>query len=205
MRRWVKICGVRSAADIRFAAGAGADAVGLNFFAGSKRFCPPELARDIVSAAPVSMAVFGVFVDTDRSRIERTIELTGVGGLQLHGDHSSADAQGWDRPVILAVQASSRDRVRRALEEAGAAGSVYRVLLDSPAGGGSGQRWAEETVGGLDLGQTVLAGGLGPANVADVVGRLAPWGVDSASGTESEPGIKDPRLIEEFIANARAA
>lgn len=201
----MKICGVRSTADAEAAASAGTDAIGVNFFAGSKRFCLPEVAHDIVSATPRSVAVFGVFVDADRSRIARTIEETGIGGIQLHGAYSSQDAEGWDLPVILAVEASSRQKVGRALDEAAGAGGSYRVLVDSPLGGGSGRRWADQVVDGLDLSDAIVAGGLGPSNVMDVVARFNPWGVDSASGTESGPGTKDRRLIEEFVANARAA
>ena len=79
------------------------------------------------------------------------------------------------------------------------------MLVDSPLGGGSGRRWADQVVDGLDLSDAIVAGGLGPFNVMDVVARFNPWGVDSASGTESGPGTKDRRLIEEFVANARAA
>ncbi len=192
-------------ADAKAVCAAGADAIGINFFEGSKRFCSPEAAAEIVSALSASVTVIGVFVDADRSRIARTIELTGIGGLQLHGRYSAEDAGGWDLPVIRAVEASSHEAVRRALDEARAAGTSSRVLVDSPAGGGSGLRWAPETVAGLDLSDAIIAGGLEPSNVAEAVASFDPWGVDSASGTESAPGVKDPRLIEEFVANARAA
>jgi phosphoribosylanthranilate isomerase len=78
-------------------------------------------------------------------------------------------------------------------------------MVDSP-GGGSGQvfDWslAEDVPGGLRL---ILAGGLGPDNVADAIRTVHPWGVDACSGLEASPGKKDPRKLRAFIANAKEA
>jgi phosphoribosylanthranilate isomerase len=82
---------------------------------------------------------------------------------------------------------------------------AYRLLLDSSAGGGSGTRFDEALIRGLDLSAAIVAGGLTPANVAGIVHRLGPWGVDVAGGVEIAPGKKDPALIREFIRNARVA
>jgi len=57
---------------------------------------------------------------------------------------------------------------------------------------------------GLDLSRAIVAGGLTPENVGSVVAALRPGGVDTASGVETEPGVKDPQLIREFVDNARS-
>jgi phosphoribosylanthranilate isomerase len=70
--------------------------------------------------------------------------------------------------------------------------------------GGTGERFAWETIGnpGRDF---VLAGGLGPRNVAEAVREVAPWGVDASSGLESAPGRKDPGKIREFVERAKGS
>jgi len=198
-RTWVKICGVTRVEDAEAAAEAGADAVGVNFVADSRRFCEPRAARLIVDAVGARVAVYGVFARAGRARIEAIVEETGVTGVQLHGDEADDEVAGWRLPVLRAVLAGSRRVVADAL--AGADG--YRVLVDSAAGGGSGTRIDDGLLDGLDLSAAVVAGGLTPNGVADVVERFAPWGVDVAGGVESAPGIKDHALIKEFVSRAR--
>ncbi len=205
MKLWVKICGVRSVKDALRAAEAGADAIGVNFFRSSPRRCAPETAARIAAAVGRRIEVIGVFVDAEVDEIVDQVVRLGLTGAQLHGDHSAQDAErvarvlGPDRRVIRAIRADSRSHVVEALAEA----RGYRVLLDSPRGGGSGTRFAEDTVAGVDLSAAIVAGGLTPANVARVVARLRPYGVDTASGVERAPGKKDETKVKEFIVNAR--
>ena len=198
---WVKICGLTSAAEAGSACEAGADALGVNFFRGSPRFCSREAAREIVMAVPRSVTVFGVFVGLERRRIMEYVEEVGLGGVQLHGGEDPQEAEGWELPVIRAVAVHSRDIAEAALDTA----HGHRVLLEGPGGGGSGSGWSWDLVQGLPLGEALVAGGLRPDNVAEVVRSLEPWGVDAASGVESAPGVKDTGLVREFIANAKSA
>jgi phosphoribosylanthranilate isomerase len=84
-------------------------------------------------------------------------------------------------------------------------GGAYRVLLDSPRGGGSGTEFDETLLRGLNLAAVVVAGGLTPATVAERVRRLRPYGVDVSSGVESAPGKKDATRVREFVRNAKSA
>jgi phosphoribosylanthranilate isomerase len=188
------------AEDALAAVDAGADAVGINFYSGSSRFCTREAAASIVSAVSSSVTVFGVFVRAGREVIEQTIEATGIGGVQLHGGEMGSEAEGWGLPVLRALAAGSAEINPDSLQS-----PDYRVLIDSPAGGGSGQRWKDEAVSGLPLDRAVIAGGLNPQNVGSVVSRLSPFGVDVAGGVEKTAGVKDHELIREFIQRARTA
>ena len=206
MKVWVKICGVTSGRDAENAVRAGADALGVNFWPQSARFCSEEAAREVVGATAGKAVVYGVFVGAPRSQIEAVIARTGIGAVQLHGGESAREAAGFAVPVLRAVPADSVERVRREL----AAAAGHRVLLDGPRTGdgrfgGTGRTFALRTVEGLDLSDAVVAGGLGPDNVAAVVRRLRPWGVDVAGGVESAPGTKDARLMEEFVSHAKSA
>ena len=78
-------------------------------------------------------------------------------------------------------------------------------LYEGPqSGAGETVDWARAAVV-AEGARMILAGGLASANVAAAVGAVRPWGVDVSSGVESEPGIKDPAKIREFIKAARAA
>lgn len=232
MRTWVKICGVTRVEDALVAFEHGADAIGLNFWPGSKRFCSVDRARAIVSAVAPGALVFGVFVRASREEIARTVREVGLTGVQLHGGEPLAEAEGWDLPVIRAVGASSRAVVARALAEAdirqqaeyaavekdaapaavrkeavpaGASSrwSGHRLLLDNASGGGSGVEVEASVLEGFDLRGALVAGGLTADNVAAIVRRLSPFGVDTAGGVEASPGIKDAHRIEAFVREAR--
>ncbi|RMD82073.1 MAG: phosphoribosylanthranilate isomerase [Candidatus Dadabacteria bacterium] len=198
---WVKICGITTVADALAACEAGADAIGLNFWPSSRRYCAPERAAEIVAALPPAVVAYGVFVDAGRDVVAATAERCRLGGLQFHGKEEAQDLVGWSLPVIRAVRATSREVVAAAL----GAAQGYRILIDSPAGGGSGRRFDPDVVRGLDLSQAIVAGGLTPENVAEVVRDLAPYGVDVAGGVERSPGVKDHRLVREFVRRAKGA
>jgi phosphoribosylanthranilate isomerase len=197
---WVKICGVTRAEDAEVAVAAGADAIGVNFYPSSPRFCDAAAARAIVEAVAGRAIVYGLFVNESRERISAIVSDIGVTGIQLHGDEPEELARGWGLPLIRAIRAGARDEVRRALAMA----TGYRVLLDSPRGGGSGTAFDATLVEGMDLAEAVVAGGLTPGNVSERIRLLRPWGVDVSSGVEAGPGIKDPLRVREFVSNAKS-
>lgn len=200
MATWVKICGVTRPEDARAAFDSGADAIGINFWPRSRRYCEPARARDIVAVLRPGELVYGVFVDEPRERIEQVVREVGLGGVQLHGSEPASAAQGWGVPVIRAIGATSREAVHEAL---GNRSQSPRILVDNAAGGGSGKVVDAALLEGLDLGEAIVAGGLTPANVAATVARFRPYGVDTAGGVESAPGVKDAKLIDEFVRAAR--
>ncbi len=201
MRTWVKICGITRIEDALACEAAGVDAIGLNFCESSPRRCELDAAAAITAALPAAVAVYGVFVAAGRERIARVIERTGISGLQFHGGEDEQELRGWGLPVIRAIAASSREDLVAAL----AGDSQYQLLIDSPRGGGSGERFSDDVVAGLNLSRCVVAGGLTPGNVAAVVRALRPAGVDTAGGVEIAAGIKDPARIREFVNNARSS
>jgi phosphoribosylanthranilate isomerase len=201
----VKICGVTRIEDARVAARAGADAIGVNFWPGSKRRVPSiERAAEIARAVPAGMLVVGVFVNAAREQIEQAIAACRLGAVQLHGDETPADCLGFPVPVIKAIPA----RVGTALAEFAARYPVDYVLLDTDSAGlhgGSGETFPWDRAIGVAPGRLFLAGGLRPENVAGAVRHVRPYAVDVASGVESAPGIKDPLKVEELVRNAHAA
>ncbi|MGL4549692.1 MAG: phosphoribosylanthranilate isomerase [Gemmataceae bacterium] len=208
----IKICGVITPADARFAADAGADAVGLNFYPQSPRFVTPQQAAALVRALPAFTAAVGVFVGVPLRQVCAVAFQLGLRGVQTYDDQPPAeDTFPFAHvPAFRVRDAAGLDHVRRFVAAATALGQTpAAVLIDSHVEGqmgGTGHRAPWELLKGFDVGvPLVLAGGLTPDNVAEAVAVVRPWGVDVASGVEAAPGVKDPDKVARFVQNARAA
>lgn len=195
MTPFVKICGLRTAADVAAATAAGADAVGF-LFATSPRQVDAHTARELAALAG-DMLTVGVFKDMPAAQVREVARASGVRVVQLHG-HYPKDAftevadPAWR--LIRAVSHTAPDL------RVGAYGEDI-LLVDAPRAG-SGESWDYESVAGLS-GQWLLAGGLTPATVAAAQRTTGAWGVDVSSGVESSRGVKDAALIAQFVAAAK--
>ncbi|MCJ7543762.1 MAG: phosphoribosylanthranilate isomerase [Phycisphaerae bacterium] len=213
----VKIEGLRDPATAVKIAQMGADAIGL-VFAESPRWVSPEQARAIVDALPPWVAAVGVFVDADATAINRVVDRTRIGYVQLHGDEPPQIVSQISAPCIKAFRVRDEGwlaEVRAWLEELGGRSNLAAELLDaySPAArGGTGERinWsmvaearAAGALAGLD--PIILAGGLDANNVGSAIDSVKPWAVDVASGVEDPkaPGVKDLKKVEDFIRATR--
>lgn len=200
----VKICGITRLDDALYACEQGADALGFNFWPGSRRFVAPEAAAEIVARLPPFVTPVGLFVNQPPTEVLHAAALARVQCVQLHGDEEPRDCAGHVLPVIKAFRVGKPED----LAPIPRYGTVAAVLLDAPSEGygGSGATFdwevARGALGGKPL---VLAGGLTPENVAAAIHALRPWAVDVASGVESSPGVKDPEKVARFIRAAKEA
>lgn len=200
----VKICGLTSVDDAVMCVAAGADALGLNFWSGSVRRCDEQVAREISAHLGDQVLLVGVFVDASLEEITRIKQEVGLGCVQLHGD---------EPPALLAqllphAYKALRVRGPQVADEVARYPGEH-VLLDAyvkgmPGGTGATFDWAlaAQIARARKL---TLAGGLVPDNVADAVRAVRPYCVDTASGVESAPGVKDAELVRRFVENARGA
>jgi phosphoribosylanthranilate isomerase len=197
----VKICGVTSPADAELAVRAGANAVGVNLWPGSRRFVTDVAAAAVLAAVPPGVLKVGVFVNATAADVERRIESLGLDRVQLHGDERAADFAAVDPARIIRVV-----RVRDAGSFSAAAGWsaglwLYDSFVDSYGGGGVPAPW--QLVARLAQRPFLLAGGLTPDTVAAAIAATHADGVDVASGVESSPRKKDPVKLNAFVAAAR--
>lgn len=207
----IKICGVTDAAALDAAVAGRADYVGLNFHPPSPRFLTPDAASRLAARNAGAIRRVGVFVDADDTAIAAAVAAGRLDAIQLHGNETPQRAaevsNRFGLPVWKVLAIASPADVRRAEAYADAADFL---LFDAktPAGalpGGMGLAFDWRLVaayrGRLPWG---LAGGLSPANVAQAVRITRAPLVDTASGVESAPGVKDPARIAAFCAAARA-
>lgn len=195
----VKICGITKLDDALVAIEAGADALGFNFFPPSPRYVEPETAAAIALALPKHIRRVGVFVNEFPTEITRIREMVGLDTIQLHGDEDPAHYEDLG-PLWRAVRVDSQFR-------AGAIPPwpVEALVLDGPAGtlyGGAGIPFDWNAANGLPQ-RIIVAGGLGPENVAQAVRLSNPWGVDACSRLETSPGIKHHERIRAFVKAVR--
>lgn len=207
-----KICGITRVEDAKVGCDAGADAIGLNFYAKSKRFVDTKTAAGIVESIEGQVAVFGVFVNASVEDIAKICLEVELSHIQFHGDESpevvkATKARIKGKSIVRAVRVLNNDLERAQLEidqwqNAGA----DLILLDAAsldAFGGTGKKLDWEKLNQLSFHVPwILAGGLDPTNVGSAIAIAKPQGVDVASGVESSPGIKSPDMVKAFVANS---
>ncbi len=217
----VKICGITGVDDAAAVAQAGADAVGLNFYAKSVRFVDTDTARAIVAALPPSITKVGLFVNAAADEIRDRLRQLGLDLIQLHGDEPpQLVARLADVPVMKAFRVGPQGLfpVYDYIEQVERLGCrLHAVLLDAfveGSYGGSGQAadWAAisaytsaRETSRRTLPPLVLAGGLTAENVARAIQTVRPAAVDTAGGVESSPGKKDAAMIKAFVQSAISA
>jgi phosphoribosylanthranilate isomerase len=198
----VKVCGITRPEDAEQAVSLGAWAIGFILWPGSKRYADPAVVAGISRALHRKIERVGVFVNQPLDEIAGLVDTLSLSYVQLHGDEGpsfcAAIAQRTGARVIKALRIShgadlrDLDRYHTDLH-----------LLDTAVKGsygGSGQAW-DWSLAAQRRSKTpfLLSGGLTPENVADGIAAVHPWGVDVASGVESEPGIKDPAKMQAFF------
>ncbi|MCP4549970.1 MAG: bifunctional indole-3-glycerol-phosphate synthase TrpC/phosphoribosylanthranilate isomerase TrpF [bacterium] len=204
----VKVCGITNRADAEAALAAGASWLGFIFHEGSPRAIQPDSCARITRALPGVKV--GVFVNKRLEEICDIARLTGLHGLQLHGDYREADvrqlkAQLPETFVTRVLPVSDR------MVELPESEADYLLLdtFDPDRHGGTGRRFNYDLLNGLIehdadrfARQVILAGGLKPENIA-AAAALSPCALDLASGVESEPGRKDPAKLKALFKALR--
>jgi len=197
----VKICGITRAEDALAALRLGADALGFNFWPGSRRYLAPAAAREIVARLPPFATTVGVFVNQPEEEIRAIASASGIQVLQLHGDEPPDLCARLPWPVVKAIPVDQVRALSRLLSY-----EVSAFLLDTPSRGygGTGVPFDWSLAEGVsDVAPVILAGGLDPDNVADAIRAVRPYAVDVASGVETEPGVKSASKMARFIARAK--
>jgi len=202
MRTRVKMCGITRLEDALACVEAGAAAVGFNFWPGSKRHVAVARAAEIAAALPRGVLRVGVFVRAPPDEVRTAVTTVGLDAVQLHGDEDPADYARVGVPLWQVL------RLGAALPQS-VSPHAAELLLDARVEGfgGSGRTFDWSLAQGARRFGVPLwvAGGLTAANVGEVVLRVAPDGVDVASGIESRPGVKDVDLVRTFVAAVRSA
>jgi len=203
-----KICGTTSLGDAELAADAGAWAIGVILWSGSPRRCDPGEALRISRALRRRVEVAGVFVNAPLDEVTGLADALGLGIVQLHGDEGPAFCAEVARRTGAKVMKAAAVRSGADVAALEAFHTDLHLLDAHRPGlrGGTGETFDWEL---LRRRRTtvplVLSGGLTPENVGDAIAATHPFAVDTASGTEAAPGVKDPGEVRAFAEAVAAA
>ena len=203
-RTRIKICGITREEDLRCAVAAGADAIGLVFYAPSPRYLMATRAAELVRRLPPFVTSVGLFVNEPASTVKAVLQKLPLQLLQFHGEEDEAYCASFGLPYIKAARVKpGLDLVEYAKSFASAGALLLDAHVDSYGGSGKTFDWSLIPAG-LPL-PLVLSGGLHAGNVAAALAAVKPWAVDVSSGVEAAPGVKDAEKIAQFVAEVRMA
>ena len=211
----VKICGIRSADDLRAVAAAGATWTGFVFFPKSPRHLSIDDAaalRSVAQRLPSAPKIVALTVDADDETLDEIMTQVQPHLIQCHGEEDpnriTAIKSRFACPVIKAIRVHDQQSLISAEAFDGHADMMLfdSAPMDAVLPGGTGhafdwslmRQWRGAT-------PWMLAGGLTPENVAQAIAKSGATAVDVSSGVEDAPGIKDPAAIQRFVLAAQSA
>ena len=198
-RTRIKICGLTRAQDAVAAVNAGADAVGLVFYAPSPRAVDIDTARAVIAAVPPFVSVTALFVNPEPDEVQKVLDSVRIDLLQFHGDEDDDFCSQFKHPYIKAIRVrQASDVVASCMRFPGA----LAILLDSykpGVPGGTGETFDWSLVPEELPKPIILAGGLTADNLETGMRTVHPYAVDVSGGVEASKGIKDHGKITEFV------
>ncbi len=209
-RTRIKICGITRVEDALAAAAAGADAIGMVFYAPSPRAISVEAGAAICKALPPFVTPVALFVNETAATVKEVVGRVRPLLLQFHGDEAADYCNQFTMPYLKALRVEARMRTTDLLEFEAGFRAASALLLDAHVEGlfgGSGHTFDWALIPDAMRGRIVLSGGLAPENVGDAVRRVRPWAVDVSSGVEQadRKGLKDHARITQFIEAVKNA
>jgi len=203
-RTRIKICGLTRPDDVDAAVDAGADAIGLVFYARSPRHVDVARAAELARRLPPFVMPVGLFVNAAPGLLAEAAQAIPNLVLQFHGDETPEACRTARRPFLRAARMSPDLDL---LEFAARYPEAQAVLLDAHVEGygGGGKVFDWSLIPRNVPLPVVLSGGLHAGNVTEGILRVRPWAVDVSSGVEAEKGIKDAAAIRRFCEAVREA
>ncbi|NEX61630.1 phosphoribosylanthranilate isomerase [Noviherbaspirillum galbum] len=214
-RTRIKICGLRTTEHVQAAVDAGADAIGMVFYAKSPRAVDAPEAASLARAVPPYVSLVGLFVNAGPEEVAGVVRQAPLSQLQFHGDESpqqcadaaAAAGRQFTRAIRVTPDMRAADLLKYEADYRAAsplfAGLLLDAFVDGYGGGGKVFDWSlipEELAP-----RVVLSGGLNAQNAADAIRRVRPYAVDVSSGVEVAKGVKDAARIHAFIQAVRMA
>ncbi len=200
---FVKICGITTLHDALHAVRCKADAVGFVFSPEDPRCVTPETASDIIARLPDYVSKVGVFQNADPHFVHDIVTRVKLSAVQLLGNEGPDDLVGFETSVIKAFRIHEEFDVEVMRNYIVDAFLLNALQPRKPGRRGRVYAW-NVALKAKNYGRVILSGGLTPENVEGAIRFVRPYGVDVCSGVETEPGMKDPAKVRDFIGSAKS-
>lgn len=214
----VKICGITNIDDATAAIKLGADSLGFVFYDKSKRYIAPKDAKELIKeirsnnynnkeflSVTTNIPITGVFVNENLKQLDSITNETGIDIVQLSGDETPEyiKAIGYEKKILKAVHIQKKEDISKIYlyEDIG-----VNILLDTfikdGIYGGTGVEFNLDIIKNIDVADKIIAGGIGPANIKNIIDIIKPYGVDLSSKVERSAGRKDYDKMHKLFFNA---
>ena len=184
---------------------AGADAIGLVFYAKSPRAVDVRQAREIVAALPPFVTTVGLFVNASRCEINEILDAVPLDMLQFHGDETPAQCEGFHRPWFKALRVGNGEDIEAQVARYANASGILLDTFVAGVPGGTGERFDWSLIPAALAKPLILAGGLTAENVQQAIAQVRPYAVDVSGGVEASKGVKDASKVMAFVGRVRSA
>lgn len=195
----VKICGLTNVENAKSMANYSIDAIGLVFYEKSPRFVDIKTAQQIIEVLPPFINRIGLFVNAEKSFIDKVIKNVAIDTLQFHGDETPQECEKYQLPFIKAIRVDEQTDLKKQASDYKNASGLLLDAKHKTLYGGSGESFdwnlAKKEIN-LPI---ILAGGLTVNNVAQAIEQVQPFGVDVSSAVEKSKGFKDIEKIKLFM------
>ncbi|MBO5093430.1 MAG: phosphoribosylanthranilate isomerase [Lachnospiraceae bacterium] len=200
MKTQIKLCGIRRDEDAAYANECMPDYIGFIFWEKSFRYVTMEQAASLRRQIDKRIAAVGVFVDAPRQAVCEAVEKGIIQIVQLHGHETEAEIEALKRELSVPVWKAFRIRAADDLRAAQRS-CADQILLDN--GYGTGECFEHTLLDGFRR-EYILAGGLTPENIPEVIEKYHPQAVDLSSGVETDRR-KDREKMKRAVAAVRNA
>ncbi|WP_019529876.1 phosphoribosylanthranilate isomerase [Dasania marina] len=204
-RTRIKICGITSKQDAQLAIAAGADAIGLVFYAASPRAVDIAQAQVICQALPPFVTVVALVVNPEQDFVTELIAKVPVDLLQFHGDEPAEFCQQFGKPYLKAIRMRPELDLAACFDQYAGASALLLDAYRKDVPGGTGECFDWARIPAQRPMPIVLAGGLAAGNVGAAIKQVAPYAVDVSGGVEAQPGRKNSAKITAFIRAVNSA
>lgn len=198
---------MRRPQDAALASSLGADAVGMIFYDKSARNVSISQAQEVISELNALCSPVAVVVNPEAKFVDKLLTQLDIQFIQFHGDEPAAFCEQFKMPYIKAVRMKEGIALADIRKQYTGARALLLDTFDKNLVGGTGHTFDWTLLDGSEASlrrpELILAGGLGPENMADAIQQTGIRTLDVNSGIETTPGVKDHDKMREIMVIAK--
>jgi phosphoribosylanthranilate isomerase len=205
LRTRVKVCGITKKEDALLAADLGVDALGFVFYKDSPRYIDPGKVGEITSALHPFILRVGLFVNSNEDAVRDSIKKSKINFLQFHGDESEKYCNQFNLPYIKSISMKDGVNLLECCSEYRSASALLLDTYNKKLKGGTGEVFDWKKIPNNLSSPLIIAGGLNPENIENLIKLVNPFCVDVSGGVEINKGIKDKEKMKKFMIGVHNA